>query len=782
MRAVALLAVLAGLPADAGAQQPLHDYVVRPGDTCWSIARSHYGHGRRYDRIHAHNELGPPPHLLQPGSVLELPGDGLSAPVATVEWVEGKVQARSSPRADWLDAAAGLRLLRGYELSTGPKARAGLAAVGEARLVVEPDTLLAFPGTKAKRRGPVRLGVRLARGAVRARLPAAGSEPLALGTPAGRVDLATTDSLVEVDAKGTTAVAAFAGTVTVRGKGAAVQITKGQGTAVRRRGRPEPARPLPAPPAWPPGAGDAVVPLLLEPTGRHRLRWEAVEGAVAYRVRLARDATATRPEVEALLDAEVRELETPDLAPGEWYARVATRAAPGLEGPPGPPIRLDVAPLNVSRRPVPGPGGAAEAAGLLRLELPDWVRARAEWAVDGGPLSAGETPIRLAEPGDHTVVVRARGSGETRELHVRLLDIEALLDTGATTLRAGGDAAELLFQAKDERGRPVAPPGLTAAAHPGGPLELEPLGPGVWRAGVRAAGDCPSDELVVTVSWAAGELARARFSVEGRTLPPPPPPPGPTEEVVPWRWPADPPAAEWARTVPGLPTRRTRPVTGFGLTSFVTGSKDPDGMRRTYLRSALRGERALAAGAWGLDADLPWYDAPLEDARSGANELGDLRLGARRLLPTPEALGEVEAAASLRLVAPTGGQAGADGRWLAEPGLLAEHETLPWLRLATNQVLTIGTGTGGFELGWTSSLAASTWPLPWLSLSAEAALTAGLLAAEGESAGLGLSGGLAARAHWNRLRLGLVGGGPMTPASVARVGAWSAGVGVDLAY
>ncbi len=50
-------------------------YVVRPGDSLWSIAHAHLGDPTRWPRIYALNrdEVGPDPDLIQPGQQLRLP-------------------------------------------------------------------------------------------------------------------------------------------------------------------------------------------------------------------------------------------------------------------------------------------------------------------------------------------------------------------------------------------------------------------------------------------------------------------------------------------------------------------------------------------------------------------------------------------------------------------------------------------------------------------------------------------------------------------------------------
>ncbi|MEQ8892871.1 MAG: LysM peptidoglycan-binding domain-containing protein, partial [Sandaracinaceae bacterium] len=67
-------------------------YTVREGDTCRGIATRVYGDGEAYRRIHdANPQLGPPPHDLEPGTVLTLPAP---EPPAELSAVHRRVERR----------------------------------------------------------------------------------------------------------------------------------------------------------------------------------------------------------------------------------------------------------------------------------------------------------------------------------------------------------------------------------------------------------------------------------------------------------------------------------------------------------------------------------------------------------------------------------------------------------------------------------------------------------------------------------------------------------------
>ena len=55
---------------------PVSRYVVRPGDSLWTVAAGHYGTGRDWTRIYAANRttVGPDPDVIRPGQRLVIPG------------------------------------------------------------------------------------------------------------------------------------------------------------------------------------------------------------------------------------------------------------------------------------------------------------------------------------------------------------------------------------------------------------------------------------------------------------------------------------------------------------------------------------------------------------------------------------------------------------------------------------------------------------------------------------------------------------------------------------
>lgn len=85
--AVAILVALAGLPAaglaaDEAAPAPAGSYVVKPGDTLWTISRDILQKPARWRSLWQQNSFIADPNLIYPGDTLILPGPPAPPPVA----------------------------------------------------------------------------------------------------------------------------------------------------------------------------------------------------------------------------------------------------------------------------------------------------------------------------------------------------------------------------------------------------------------------------------------------------------------------------------------------------------------------------------------------------------------------------------------------------------------------------------------------------------------------------------------------------------------------------
>ncbi|MEM6958260.1 MAG: LysM domain-containing protein, partial [Myxococcota bacterium] len=76
------------------------EYTVQQGDSCWTLAERFLGDRRQWRVVLEYNpQIGPPPHHLQPGTILRLPRAGIR-PDAELTFARRDVQARQPSASD----------------------------------------------------------------------------------------------------------------------------------------------------------------------------------------------------------------------------------------------------------------------------------------------------------------------------------------------------------------------------------------------------------------------------------------------------------------------------------------------------------------------------------------------------------------------------------------------------------------------------------------------------------------------------------------------------------
>ncbi len=341
-----------GLGRSAAAQQRgTFRYRVQDGDTCAGIARRLYGSSRDYERIHELNpDLGPPPHHLEPGSILVLPRPPDEGPDARVTAAENVVRARP-PGGRFAPASVGEALSRGAQVETGARSSAELTFRDRSTVQMRQETMVIIyggSGSLAQRRSTATLE----RGALRSRL-AELTGRFSVDTPAGTARVVGGDAIVAVGEDGASRLANLEGrTATVTAGNVSVRVPAGSGTLVRRGERPAPPRPLPAPPRWRVDRPGRFVGL----TGRGGTiagAFEPVEGAVAYRVELARRPDGTDVAAAMEVTAPSTTFAIHRVPAGVYYVSVATIDEWLLEGRPSPRLAVQV----LEARVIPPGGG-----------------------------------------------------------------------------------------------------------------------------------------------------------------------------------------------------------------------------------------------------------------------------------------------------------------------------------------------------------------------------------------------------------------------------------------
>ncbi len=414
---LAPLCSLVGLPSVAVAQTGTFRYRVQAGDTCAGIARRLYGSSRDYERIHVLNPgLGLPPHSLEPGSVLVLPRPPDDGPDARVTGTENDVRARA-PGGRFIPAAVGDELVRGHRVETGADSSAELTFRDRSTVQMRERTLVIVYGG-SERQARRRRAASLERGVLRGRLSELTGR-LAVDTPTGTARIVGGDAIVAVGEDGASRLANHSGrSATITGNRVSVEVPPGTGTVVRRGARPSPPRPPPEPPRWKPDQPGRFVGL----TGRGGTvsgEFDEVEGAVAYRIEVARRPDGTDVAAAIEVPAVSTSFRVHRLPAGVYYVAVATIDEWLLEGRPSPRRAVQV----LEARIIPPGGGEPVVA-----------------PYDPGDPSEPDRPPRVL-PGTWVVAP----VGFTCGLHGGAL-------TGMSTLRGDGRTA---VACSDPAGRPV---------------------------------------------------------------------------------------------------------------------------------------------------------------------------------------------------------------------------------------------------------------------------------------------------------------------------------------
>lgn len=483
-----------GPPSDPGPPAPpsLIEYVVKPGESCDSIAARLFGDPKRVDILHKHNDLGTPPHKLAPGQVLRLPPPTSRAagPDAKITSVRNQVEAYTPGQRP---AGGGEALMRGHRVRTLGSSSAEVTFNDATRVQLGEHTLVVILGDTSSKasRSATSADTELLNGSLRAHLGAlAGQKPqaLRLSTASGRIQIGG-EAKVSVDAKSTTRLSAYGGTSLVSAAGKDVEVPAGYGTRVDKGKPPEAPRKLPSPPAWraPPkviGAKGLKVDVAADygpgPGSGPVARWH---------VELARDERFNDLVLDAGVPVKVTHFEGRELLPGEYWLRVSGLDADLLEGPPSEVMHFAVSPVRLKE------------TGPLTAEI--GVPPGLFCGVDGAPLAAADRPFTIRRTRPRRLRCATKESGEGA--------VETTLPPaklGKLTAKA-----ELARGAKPREGT------VTVTFTDAAGAAMEELSPEVAEAEgatVEALEEKKPGEYSARVSWEAGTRAMVlAFTVPG---------------------------------------------------------------------------------------------------------------------------------------------------------------------------------------------------------------------------------------------------------------------------
>jgi hypothetical protein len=375
------------------------EWVVKPGDTCASIAKAVWGDARAYDRLHAANRMGPPPHTLVPGQrlALELVDAGLaSARAAELSFVKPAVEARSVD-AGWAPGEQGQSLYRLDEVNTQARAAAVITFDDSSALRMRENAFVVVLGPPVESSKAARApGLELRQG--EATVSLATLKGLPISTPGAQLVAQGKALWLDVDSAAATRLAAHAGSATVSAQGKAVRVAQGQGTRVKQGEPPEPPTALPKTPAWGPAPDIAIGPLV-DGGVAVSMSWSLPRGTALVRIEASMQAS-----FDAIAHLAVgTDSATLLLPPGAYVTRLAGIDGRGLLGT-----------FSVSQ--------PLEVVALPTTAAAPWLMppsATAEILVDGQPVTA---PI--ITPGRHQVRVRRQTTTRQAEVMVVLPALE----------------------------------------------------------------------------------------------------------------------------------------------------------------------------------------------------------------------------------------------------------------------------------------------------------------------------------------------------------------------
>jgi hypothetical protein len=548
MRVFGIIFLLLGALGRAALAEPpaapaLREYRVEPGETsCPKVARKVFGDPKAVHLIHAYNRLGPLPHRLQVGQILQLPvseqAPAQDGPDARLTSVRNQVEVYTpEPHR----GEKGEALLRGHRVSTKEASSAELTFRDDSRLQLGEHTLVIVLGDesrKTERRRTVE--TTLVEGELRAHLgalagtPTAPKAPLGLRTAGGhRIaiehDGGQGEAKLEVDRDRSARLAVYQGRSRLGPRGKEIVVPGGFGCQAKAGQRPTRPQPLPVAPVW----VEAPRRLVLIREGGERAVVTGTYGpgsgdgpeVVSWHVQVARDPQFNDLVVDTRVPADTTRLEAQGLGEGAFYARVSGIDAGRFEGKFSPLAEVRVAELRV----VPATG--SERA---RIEA----SADLMCGVDEEPLAEMKAPRELVPGRAHRVrcaLSAAAGAageaaGDTTAEAVSELEVSEAesgpvqLSTrlGPVRYEAGGAAArEVTLLVRDGAGQPV-PAEVTADV--GGAASVTPVekvAEGEYRTTVRWQGTPSRVAVRFRLGGGAEKASEAAFAPPPRLEPRP---------------------------------------------------------------------------------------------------------------------------------------------------------------------------------------------------------------------------------------------------------------------
>lgn len=303
------------------------EYAAKSGDTMIGIARRYLIDGQKHEVQRAlweHNKLKDKDRI-SPGHIVRIPENWVKNEAGRMELVqvEGEVQSRGQP------LKPGARIAAGDDLQTGKDGYATIKLADGSTLALQPGSTLQVDSVRKSPLTPSSDALfTLKNGRVEAAVQkrSASGARFEVRTPIAVAAVRGTKFRVAASEEKRTATSeVIEGTVAVNDTGnlGSVAVQEGFGTRVLEGQPPSPPRALlPAPRLW-----TGMRLWMRRPV---RLNFTRLQGAVGYRLVVARKADFNDVITETLLGTNVIEL--PELENGPYFLKVRGIDELGLEG------------------------------------------------------------------------------------------------------------------------------------------------------------------------------------------------------------------------------------------------------------------------------------------------------------------------------------------------------------------------------------------------------------------------------------------------------------------
>ena len=316
-------------------------YLVKPGDTLWSIADEYLISEVYVDRLQQFNSINDP-LKLQPGTTISAPVEWLGnlPGSATIVSVAGNVEALREGESQ--KVSVGFELQADDKIITGDNGVAVLEFSDQSTVSVYSNTELSFNKFKQSFDGSIvkaKISIKSGRIKVNSNPDKKRGHRLEIESPAAVTAVRGTEFRVGVEAgDGDTVTEVLSGNVAVSAQDNDVALQKLYGTKTETGKIPiKPVKLITAP--------ELIVEELLE-SKVGSVSWEKIERAQAYRIRVASDENLTDIVYDQLvISTQVNDIFFPH--DGNFYTSIRAVDSNGIEG-------LDaVAKFSVNARPEP---------------------------------------------------------------------------------------------------------------------------------------------------------------------------------------------------------------------------------------------------------------------------------------------------------------------------------------------------------------------------------------------------------------------------------------------